>query len=95
LYVFVHLNCLFSCVVSLQNWLAHFLLIRNNGEIHRNKHFLSPENAGNKNNGNGNGAGLAWESYVQVHCFADRFLITHAHSFGTDTQHGYRQGKCI
>ena len=33
----------------------------------------------------GNGAGLAWES--QSHCFADEFGITHAHSFGTDTQH--------
>ena len=39
---------------------------------------------GNKNKGNGNGAGLAWES--QPYCFADGFLITDAHSFGTDTQ---------
>jgi len=40
----------------------------------------------------GNGAGLAWES--QSHCFADEFGITHAHSFGTDTQHAYSQGNC-
>ena len=47
---------------------------------------------GNKNKGKGNGAGLAWES--QSHCFADEFLITHAHSFGSDTQHDYSQGNC-
>ena len=40
----------------------------------------------------GNGGGLAWES--QSHCFADEFGITHAHSFGTDTQHDYSQGNC-
>ena len=34
-----------------------------------------------------NGAGLVWES--QSHCFADEFVITHAHSFGTDTQYDY------
>ena len=45
---------------------------------------------GNRNKGGkGNGAGLAWES--QSHCFADEFGITHAHSFGTDTQHDYSQ----
>ena len=38
---------------------------------------------GNKNKVNGNGTGLAWE--YQSHCFADGFLITDAHSFGTDT----------
>ena len=48
--------------------------------------------SGNKNKGKGNGAGLAWES--QSHCFADEFLITHAHYFGTDTQHDYSQGNC-
>ena len=48
---------------------------------------------GNKNKGIGNGVGLAWES--QSHCFADEFVIyTHAHSFGTDTQHDYSQGNC-
>ena len=47
--------------------------------------------AGNRNKGKGNGAGLAWES--QSHCFADKFGITHAHSFGTDTQHDYSQGN--
>ena len=26
--------------------------------------------------------------------FADRFLITQAHSFGADTQNDYSQGKC-
>ena len=40
----------------------------------------------------GNGAGLAWESQSQ--CFADEFVITHANSFGTDTQHDYNQGNC-
>ena len=49
-------------------------------------------NSGNKNKGKGNGAGLAWEN--QSHCFADEFVITHAHSFGTDTQHEYSQGNC-
>ena len=44
---------------------------------------------GIKIKGKGNGAGLAWES--QSHCFADEFVITHAHSFGTDTQHDYSQ----
>ena len=47
---------------------------------------------GNKNKGKGNGAGLAWES--QSHCFADEFVITHAHSFGSDTQHDFSQGHC-
>ena len=28
---------------------------------------------------------MAWES--KLHCFADEFVITHAHSLGTDTQH--------
>ena len=37
-------------------------------------------------------AGLAWES--QSHCFADEFVITHATSFGADTQHNYIQGNC-
>ena len=23
------------------------------------------------------------------------FVITHAHSFGTDTQHDYSQGRCV
>ena len=46
--------------------------------------FLS----GNKNKGKGNGAGLAWE--CQSHCFADEFLITHSHSFGTDTSDSQR-----
>ena len=48
--------------------------------------------AGNKNKRKGNGAGLAWES--QSHCFADGFVITNAHSFGTDTHHDYSQGNC-
>ena len=47
---------------------------------------------GNKNKGKGNGAGLAWES--QSHCFADEFVITHAHSLGTGTQHETSQGNC-
>jgi len=47
---------------------------------------------GNKNKGKGNGAGLAWES--KSHCFADEFVIAHAHSFGADTQHDYSQGNC-
>ena len=46
---------------------------------------------GNKNKGKGNDAGLAWESHV--HWFADRFLIIHAHSFGTDPQHDYSQER--
>ena len=48
---------------------------------------------GNRNKGKGNGAGLAWES--QSHCFADKFGNTHAHSFGTDTQHDYSQGHFL
>jgi len=48
--------------------------------------------AGNKNKGKGNGTGLAWESYS--HSLADEFVITHTHSFGTDTQHDYSQGNC-
>ena len=47
---------------------------------------------GNKNKGKGNGAGLAWKS--QSHCFADEFVITHAHSFGSDTQHDFSSGNC-
>ena len=47
---------------------------------------------GNKNKGNGYNAGLAWESHS--HCFTDEFVITHVHSFGTDTQHDYSQGNC-
>ena len=31
---------------------------------------------------------------LQLHCFADEFGITHAHSFGTDTQNDYSQGNC-
>ena len=49
-------------------------------------------NSGNKNKGKGSGAGLAWEN--QSHCFADEFVITHAHSFGTDTHHDNSQGNC-
>ena len=45
----------------------------------------------NRIKGKGNGAGLAWER--QSHYFADEFGITHAHSFGTDTQHDYSQGN--
>ena len=30
---------------------------------------------------------------VALPCFADKFGITHAHSFGTDTQHDYSQGN--
>ena len=41
--VFVYLNCLFLFVVLLQKWFAHFLLIRNNGEIIIIKHFSSQE----------------------------------------------------
>ena len=47
---------------------------------------------GIKIKGKGNGAGLAWES--QSHFFADGFVITHAHSFGTDTQHVHSQRIC-
>ena len=52
-----------------------------------NLYFFSPiydDNPGNKNKEKGNSAGLTWESHL--HCFADEFLITHAHSFGTDSQ---------
>jgi len=48
--------------------------------------------SGKRNKGKGNGDGLTWES--QLHCFADEFGISHAHSFGTDTQHDYSQGNC-
>ena len=44
---------------------------------------LDLSKSGNKNKGKGNGVGLAWES--KSHCFVNWFLITHAHSFGTDT----------
>ena len=37
--VYETLNCLFSFAGSLQKWLAHSLLIRNNRVNHRNKHF--------------------------------------------------------
>ena len=37
--------------------------------------------SGNTNKGKGNGAGMAFN------------IITHAHSFGTDTQHDYSQGS--
>ena len=50
---------------------------------------VSVPQLGNKNKRKGNGAGLAWESQ----CFADEFVITHEHSFGTDTQHDYSQGN--
>ena len=53
---------------------------------------LDLSKSGNKNKGKGNGVGLAWES--KSHGFVNWFLITHAHSFGTDTQHDYSQGKC-
>ena len=46
---------------------------------------------GNTNKEKGNGAGLVLES--QSHCFADEFVITHAH-FLVDTQHDYSQGNC-
>jgi len=35
-----YLYNLFIITVSLQKQLSHFLLIRNNGEIHSNRHFL-------------------------------------------------------
>ena len=44
---------------------------------------FKPSGPGNRNKGKGNGAGLARES--QSHCFADGFLIIHAHFFVTDT----------
>ena len=46
---------------------------------------------GSKNKGKGNGVGLAWES--QPYYFVDEFGITHAHSFGTDTQTDCSQGN--
>ena len=52
---------------------------------------FSSKQPGNRNKGKGNGAQLAWESHS--HCFADKFGITHAHSFGTDTQHDHSQGN--
>ena len=57
-----------------------------------NTSMYSDQIPGNKNKGKGNGAGLAWEG--QSHCFADEFVFTQAHSFGTDTQHDYSQGNC-
>ena len=38
-HVFVFLNYLFHFAVSLKKLISHFLLIENNGEIHRIKHF--------------------------------------------------------
>ena len=55
--------------------------------ITRNNSIITRE----KYKGKENGAGLARES--QSHCFADEFVITHAHSFGTDMQHDYSQGN--
>ena len=40
---FVYLICSFWFVLTLQKWLTQFL-IRYNGEIHRNKNFLSQKN---------------------------------------------------
>ena len=54
---------------------------------------VTRDKPGNRNKGKGNGAGLAWES--QSHWFADKFGITHAHSFGTDTQYDYSQGNFL
>ena len=31
---------------------------------------------------------------MRKHCFANEFVITNAHSFGTDTQNDYSQGNC-
>ena len=31
---------------------------------------------------------------IQSHCFADELVITHEHSFSTDTQHDYSQVNC-
>ena len=61
------------------------------GDLSVGKKQSHDRNPGNRNKGKGNGAGLAWES--QSHCFADKFGITHAHSFNTDTQHDYSQGN--
>ena len=44
IHAFVSLNCFFSIAVSLWKWLAHFLLIRSNGETRRNKHFSRLKN---------------------------------------------------
>ena len=41
--VFLSLNCLFSFVIPLQEWRAHLLFMRNNGEINRKKHFTELE----------------------------------------------------
>ena len=40
IHVFVSVDWLFSFVASLQKLLAHFLLIRDNGEIHRKKNSV-------------------------------------------------------
>ena len=44
IHAFVSLNCLFSFAVSLRKLLVYTLLIRSNGETHRNKHFFSQKN---------------------------------------------------
>ena len=54
--------------------------------------MYSDQIPGNKNKEKGNDSGLAW--LRESHCYADEFVITQAHSFGTDTQHDNSQGNC-
>ena len=44
IHVFVSLNLLFSFVVSLHKGSSHFLIIRNNEENQRNKHYSGQKN---------------------------------------------------
>ena len=58
--------------------------------IINHKYSNSPEQ---KDQGIGR-KGMEMALVLYEHCFADEFGITHAHSFGTDTQHDYSQVNC-
>ena len=46
IHVFVSLKCLYPFSVSQQKWFRHFLLLKNNGENIKIKHFFSHKNNG-------------------------------------------------
>ena len=77
---FFSLHCLFSFVVSLQKWNAHFLFIWNTAEIHRNNHLSSQKNDAIFRNFDRIKVFKGTVVYRYIAIFAWRFAWTYAYS---------------